>query len=45
MLTEAGQKITWGEIHVGTPRVFADAGFVEVNRPSKRRAVMRIDFA
>jgi GNAT superfamily N-acetyltransferase len=44
MLTDAGQKITWGEIHVGTRRVFADAGFVEVNRPSKRRAVMRIDF-
>ena len=45
MLTDAGLKITWGEIHVGTRRVFADAGFSEVNRPSKRRAVMRIDFA
>jgi GNAT superfamily N-acetyltransferase len=32
-----------GEMHVGTERTFADAGLVEVNRPTKRRAVMRID--
>jgi GNAT superfamily N-acetyltransferase len=32
------------ELHVGTVRTFADAGFTEVHRPSKRRAVMRIDF-
>jgi GNAT superfamily N-acetyltransferase len=30
--------------HVGTPGVFAAAGFVEVNKPSLRRIVMRIDF-
>jgi GNAT superfamily N-acetyltransferase len=29
---------------VGTPAMFADAGFAEVSRPGKRRAVMRIDF-
>ncbi len=29
---------------VGTLAVFADAGFAEVSRPGKRRAVMRIDF-
>jgi GNAT superfamily N-acetyltransferase len=32
------------ELHVGTVATFADAGFVDVNRPSERRVVMRIDF-
>jgi len=32
------------ELHVGTEAVFAGAGFAEVNRPTLRRAVMRIDF-
>jgi GNAT superfamily N-acetyltransferase len=32
------------ELHVGTEGVFAAAGFVEVNRPTLRRVVMRIDF-
>jgi GNAT superfamily N-acetyltransferase len=32
------------ELHVGTPGVFADAGLVEVARPTPRRAVMRLDF-
>jgi GNAT superfamily N-acetyltransferase len=32
------------ELHVGTERTFALAGFVEVSRPTPRRAVMRIDF-
>jgi GNAT superfamily N-acetyltransferase len=32
------------ELHVGTPSVFADAGLVEVNRPTLRRVVMRLDF-
>jgi GNAT superfamily N-acetyltransferase len=45
MLTEPGQDITWGELHVGTRSIFAAAGFSEVNRPTLRRAVMRIDFA
>src|SRR4051812_38498345 len=31
------------ELHVGTPAVFADAGLVEVNRPTPRRVVMRLD--
>ena len=30
--------------HFGTPGVFAAAGLVEVNRPTLRRLVMRIDF-
>lgn len=32
------------ELHVGTPGVFADAGLVEVGRPTVRRLVMRRDF-
>jgi GNAT superfamily N-acetyltransferase len=32
------------ELHVGTPAAYAGAGLREVGRPSKRRAVMRIDF-
>jgi GNAT superfamily N-acetyltransferase len=32
------------ELHVGTEGVFADAGLTEVGRPTKRRAVMRVDF-
>ncbi|MEV0634420.1 GNAT family N-acetyltransferase [Streptomyces sp. NPDC050619] len=44
MLTEPGKEITWGELHVGSRDVFADAGFAEVSRPSPRRAVMRVDF-
>ena len=31
------------ELHVGTPRVFADAGLTEVGRPSVRRVVMRLE--
>ena len=31
------------ELHVGTESVFADAGFIEVSRPTLRRVVMRLD--
>jgi GNAT superfamily N-acetyltransferase len=44
MITEPGQEITWGESHVGTRSIFADAGFQEVSHPTLRRVVMRIDF-
>jgi GNAT superfamily N-acetyltransferase len=44
MLTPPGQKLTVDEIHVGTPSIFAAAGLTEVNRPTIRRVVMRIDF-
>lgn len=44
MITHPGQEITWGELHVGSRNVFADAGFTEVSHPSPRRFVMRIDF-
>ena len=45
MITSPGKEITWGELHVGSRQVFADAGFTEVSQPSPRRVVMRIDFA
>jgi GNAT superfamily N-acetyltransferase len=44
MITKPGTKITWDEIHVGSRRIFAAAGFTEVSRPTLRRVVMRIDF-
>jgi GNAT superfamily N-acetyltransferase len=44
MLTNPGDDITWGELHVGTRSMFAAAGFDEVGRPTPRRVVMRIDF-
>ncbi len=44
MITTPGKEITWGDLHVGSRQVFADAGFTEVSRPSPRRVVMRIDF-
>ncbi len=44
MITTPGQKITWGELHVGSRSIFAAAGFAEVSRPSLRRVVMRLDF-
>jgi hypothetical protein len=43
-LTQPGKEITWGELHVGSRQVFADADFTEVSRPSPRRVVLRIDF-
>jgi GNAT superfamily N-acetyltransferase len=44
MLTKPGEDVIWDEILVGTRSVFAAAGFTEVNHPTKRRVVMRIDF-
>lgn len=44
LLTEPGKEIAWGELHVGSHSIFADAGFTEVSHPTLRRVVMRIDF-
>ena len=44
MITEPGQEITWGELHVGSRSIFVAAGFAEVSHPTLRRVVMRIDF-
>lgn len=44
MITEPGQEITWGELHVGSRSVFGAAGFTQVAHPTTRRVVMRIDF-
>ena len=43
MIVDPGRELTWGELYVGAYSVFADAGFEEVSRPTKRRAVMRVD--
>lgn len=44
MITHKGKVITWGELHVGSRKVMASAGFKQVSHPTKRRFVMRIDF-
>ena len=44
MIVPPGKEITWGELHVGSRQVFADAGFAEVSHPSPWRVVMRINF-
>ena len=44
ILARPGQKISWDEIHVGSPSIFAAAGLTEVSHPTLRRVVMRIDF-
>jgi len=44
MITQPGQEITWGELHVGSRSIFAAAGFAEVSHPTLRRVVMRIEF-
>jgi hypothetical protein len=44
MITEPGREITWGELHVGSRSIFADAGFTEASHPTLRRVVMRIEF-
>nr|WP_281386574.1 GNAT family N-acetyltransferase [Jiangella mangrovi] len=45
MITEPGKEVTWGELFVGARQIYEAAGFTQVSRPTKRRAVMRIDFA
>jgi GNAT superfamily N-acetyltransferase len=44
MITEPGQEIMLGELHVGSRSIFAAAGFTEVSHPTLRRVVMRVDF-
>jgi GNAT superfamily N-acetyltransferase len=43
MIVPPGQEVTWSELHVGKRSVFEAAGFTEVNHPTPRRVVMRID--
>ena len=43
-LDSPGKEITWGELHVGSRQVFAEAGFTGVSHPSPRRVVMRVGF-
>jgi ribosomal protein S18 acetylase RimI-like enzyme len=44
ILTKPGAQITWDEIHVGSPSIFAGAGLTQVTHPTPRRLVMRLDF-
>ena len=44
MVTQPGVEITWGELHVGSRSIFADAGMRQIAAPTKRRVVMGIDF-
>lgn len=44
IVVRPGEDVAWGELNVGSHRVFEAAGFTEVSRPSHRRAVMRVDF-
>jgi GNAT superfamily N-acetyltransferase len=44
MITEPGQEIMSVEVHVGSRSIFEAAGFTQVNHPTLRRVVMRIDF-
>ncbi|MDF2809805.1 MAG: putative GCN5-related N-acetyltransferase [Microvirga sp.] len=44
MITQPGQEIAWGELHVGSRSIFAAAGFTEVSHPTPRRVVMRIEY-
>jgi GNAT superfamily N-acetyltransferase len=43
MVLPPGQEVLPVELHVGTQAAFAEAGLVEVSRPTKRRSVMRIE--
>jgi len=38
---DPGPKTTGGDLYLGTPRAFAEAGYVEVARPLPRRPIMR----
>ena len=42
--TQPGQRISTGEICVGSRSMFEAAGLAEVNTPTLRRVVMRVDF-
>jgi hypothetical protein len=44
MITQPGQEVTWGELHVGSRSIFAAAGLAQVSHPTLRRVVMSIDF-
>ena len=43
MVAPAGKEVIWDELFVGAVSSFEDAGFVEVNAPTKRRRVMRVE--
>ena len=44
LVVEPGERLSSGELFIGSASAFARAGFAEVSRPSERRAVMRLNF-
>ncbi|MEU4688453.1 GNAT family N-acetyltransferase [Actinoplanes sp. NPDC023714] len=45
MVVRPGQEFSWGELYVGSRKIFEEAGFAEVSHPTPRRVVMRMDFS
>jgi GNAT superfamily N-acetyltransferase len=45
MVPQPGQRVSWGEMNVGSRSTFVAVGFREVSRPTTRRVVMRLDLA
>jgi GNAT superfamily N-acetyltransferase len=43
MVPKTGQRVSWGEMNVGSRSTFLAAGFREVSHPTTRRVVMRLD--
>jgi GNAT superfamily N-acetyltransferase len=44
MVVRPGQDFSWGELYVGSRKIFDEAGFAEVSHPTPRRVVMRVNF-
>lgn len=44
IITGPGKEAGWAALFVGASTAFTDAGFVEITRPTARRAVMRVEF-
>lgn len=44
MITQPGEEVSWGDVHVGSRSIFEDAGFTQVTQATPRRVMMRIDF-
>ena len=42
--TEPGENVPWGQLYIGSVRMFEHAGFEPVTSPTPRRRVMRMNF-
>ncbi|MEU8238687.1 GNAT family N-acetyltransferase [Actinoplanes missouriensis] len=45
IVARTDREYSWGELYVGSRKIFTEAGFTEVSHPTPRRVVMRLDFA